>query len=79
MLKCPGMDRRFWKPEDIYEVRCPACETPVEFFKTDPERPCANCGYTIRNPRLDPGCAAWCPHAEECIGLQAFQLRKPGH
>ena len=81
MLKCPGMDKRYWKPEDIFDVRCPACERPVEFFKTDAERQCNNCGYTFKNPRLDPGCAAWCPHAAECAAVPEYvrsQIAKAG-
>lgn len=69
MPKCPGQDRLFWKPEDIYDVPCPVCDEPVEFFKSDPRRPCPNCGYVFRNPRIELGCAQWCIHAEECIGI----------
>ncbi len=68
MLKCPGQDTRYWKPEDIFELPCPVCNTAVEFLKTDRRRKCPNCGYTFRNPRLDLGCARWCPYAELCLG-----------
>jgi hypothetical protein len=69
-LKCPGQDFRFWRSEDIYEVPCPACEKPVEFFKNDVLRKCGNCGYQFPNPKLDIGCAEWCPHADKCIAVQ---------
>jgi hypothetical protein len=65
-LRCPGQDPQFWKPEDIFNVRCPACGSPVEFFKDDPERNCPKCGRTCRNPRLDLACLAWCKHADDC-------------
>lgn len=68
MLKCPGLDKLHWKPEDIFNVPCPACQKPVEFFKTDSVRKCPSCHCSVRNPRLDLGCAAWCPHAELCFG-----------
>lgn len=69
MLKCPGQDTRYWKPEDIFDVPCPVCDTGVEFLKTDRRRKCANCGYSFRNPRLELGCAQWCAYAEECLGF----------
>lgn len=70
MPKCPGQDKYFWTPDDVFEVDCPACGDPIEFFKTDPMRRCPGCGYRSPNPRLDAGCAQWCPHAELCIGVK---------
>jgi endogenous inhibitor of DNA gyrase (YacG/DUF329 family) len=67
-MKCPGQDTQYWKPEDIFEAPCPACGNPVEFFKTDASRRCPACGWRFRNPRLDLGCAEWCPHGRECLG-----------
>jgi len=69
MLKCPGQDIRYWKPDDIFDLPCPVCDTAVEFLKTDRRRKCQNCGYTFRNPRLELGCAQWCAYAEECLGF----------
>lgn len=69
MLKCPGQDRYYWKPDDIFEVPCPVCDRPVEFLKTDPRRTCDNCGYTFNNPRMELGCARWCAYAKECLGF----------
>ena len=64
--RCPGGDLRSWKPEDICFTRCPACGGEVEIWKDEPARACPSCGKEVRNPRLDPGCGAWCPHAKEC-------------
>ena len=68
MLKCPGQDTRYWKPDDVFDVPCPACGIQVEFFRTDTMRQCSNCHYRFRNPRLALGCAQWCPHAALCWG-----------
>ena len=70
MPKCPGQDTQFWKPEDIFELLCPVCDTSVEFLKTDPRRTCRQCGYTFRNARFEMGCAQWCSHAKECLGFE---------
>jgi len=69
ILRCPGQDKRFWKADDIFDVPCPACETRVEFFKDDSMRKCPHCGYLFRNPRLDLGCAEWCPYADQCLAV----------
>ena len=66
--KCPGQDTRFWKPNDVYNVECPKCGKPVEFFKDDIRRRCKKCGHMFINPRLDLGCARWCQYADQCIG-----------
>lgn len=71
MLKCPGQDPRFWKPDAIRDAECPACGEKVEFFKDDLMRRCRNCGHRFRNPFLDLGCAEWCKFAEQCIPLLA--------
>ena len=66
-MKCPGQDMRYWKPGDIFNAQCPNCGKPVEFFKDEARRKC-HCGYLVTNPKLDLGCAGWCPYAEQCIG-----------
>jgi hypothetical protein len=63
---CPGQDTRYWKPGDIFETRCADCGRIVEFFKDDVARTC-QCGSRIENPRIDRGCAQWCPQAEGCL------------
>ncbi len=67
--RCPGMDVRFWKPKDIFDLRCPYCGTTIEFWKDDPKRTCAKCGEMVNNPHIDLGCAKWCQYAEECLGV----------
>jgi len=38
----------------------------VEFFKFDAKRKC-RCGHVIVNPKIDFGCAEWCPYGDSCI------------
>ncbi|MBN1289831.1 MAG: hypothetical protein JXA49_09375 [Actinobacteria bacterium] len=64
---CPGQSQMFWKPEDIYEVKCPECGNMIEFFKDDVARKCRSCGTKLKNPKLDMGCVEWCRYAEECM------------
>ncbi len=66
--RCPGQDMRFWRPEDIFEVRCPYCGDDIEFFKDEPALTCRSCHKEVRNPRIDLGCAKWCRYAKECLG-----------
>lgn len=69
MVKCPGQDQRFWKPEDIFEMKCPGCGGSVEFFKDEPKLKCRHCGKMVDNPRIDLGCAEWCPYGDQCLGI----------
>ncbi len=73
MLRCPGQDQRFWKPEDIFEVRCPGCGRKMEFFKDEPKLKCRKCGRLVVNPKIDLGCAEWCQYAEQCVGDSAVK------
>ncbi len=75
-MKCPGQDTRYWKEDAIFEVKCPECGTPVEFFKDDTARTCPGCGKRLPNPRLDFGCAAYCPYAEQCLGSLPPELKE---
>jgi HD superfamily phosphodiesterase len=68
MQRCPGQDQRFWKLEDIFEVKCPNCGSSVEFFKDEPKLKCGNCDNLINNPRLDLSCAKWCKYGKQCTG-----------
>lgn len=65
---------RFWKPGDIFETQCPQCDRKVEFFKDDVRRKC-RCGHEIVNPKLDLGCAEWCPYAEQCVGIVPEEVK----
>ena len=69
MVKGPGQDQRFWKPADIFEVKCPGCGQAIEFFKDEPKLKCRNCGQIVVNPKIDLGCAEWCQYAEQCLGV----------
>ena len=69
MVRCPGQDQRFWKPGDIFEVKCLGCGQPIEFFKDEPKLKCRKCGRTVINPKIDLGCAEWCQYAEQCLGV----------
>jgi len=66
-MKCPGQDTRYWKPGSIFEVTCPQCGNAVEFFQDDTARKCRQCGHKLVNPRVDFGCASYCPYAEQCL------------
>jgi len=65
-MRCPGQDPLFWKPDDVFEIQCPKCGYHVEFFKFDVKRKC-RCGHEIVNPRINFGCAEWCPYGDSCI------------
>ncbi len=69
MLRCPGQDQRFWRPEDIFEINCTQCGKSIEFVKDEPKLKCHNCGNLVVNPRIDLGCAEWCQYAEQCTGV----------
>jgi HD superfamily phosphodiesterase len=56
----------FWKPDDVFEIACPKCGYRVEFFKYDVKRKC-RCGHEMVNPKIDFGCAQWCPYGDSCI------------
>lgn len=73
-MKCPGQDMRYWKPGDIFNAKCPKCGGTVEFFKDEVRRKC-KCGQVLTNPKLDFGCAAWCPYAEQCIGTVPEEVK----
>jgi hypothetical protein len=68
---CPGQDMSRWKPEDIFEVICPLCQTEIEFWKDEPMRMCPQCKQEILNPRMDLGCTEWCKSATACVGRLA--------
>jgi len=73
-MKCPGQDSRYWKPDSIFEAKCPECEKIVEFFKDDTTRKCGHCGHRFANPEMDFGCASYCKFAEQCLGSLPTEL-----
>ncbi|MCD6388065.1 MAG: HD domain-containing protein [Desulfobulbaceae bacterium] len=66
-MQCPGQDSRYWEGNAIFEAKCPKCQNPIEFFKDDASRTCKKCGFRMANPKIDFGCASYCPHAEQCL------------
>jgi putative nucleotidyltransferase with HDIG domain len=75
-MKCPGQDTRYWKPGAIFEAPCERCGKGIEFFPDDTTRTCSLCGQKNVNPKVDFGCASYCPYAEQCLselpaGLEA--------
>jgi len=74
-MQCPGQDSRYWEGAAIFEVKCPKCQHPIEFFKDDASRICRACGHRMLNPRIDFGCAAYCPHAAQCLGSLPDELK----
>jgi putative nucleotidyltransferase with HDIG domain len=73
MVRCPGQDQRFWKPDDVFEIKCRHCGKSVEFFKDEPKLKCRDCGQMVVNPKIDMGCAQWCQYAEQCLGVSLAQ------
>lgn len=67
-MRCPGQDRRYWKGDIAFEVPCPRCHTPMEFFKDENTGRCRACGHRLTNPKKSFDCAQWCAYAEECTG-----------
>ena len=59
---------QYWESDAIFEVNCPECDHPVEFYKDDTTRKCGQCDHRFVNPRMDFGCAAYCKYAEQCLG-----------
>jgi len=58
-----------------FDAPCPQCGRRVEFFKDEVKRKC-RCGHEIVNPKLDFGCAQWCPYAEQCVGAVPEDVRE---
>lgn len=73
MQRCPGQDMRYWTPEDIFDVNCPYCDYPIEFWRDEPFRLCRSCRKEVRNPRIDLGCAKWCKFGDQCLGRSATE------
>jgi len=74
-MQCPGQDNRYWSGEAVFELPCPHCGNVLEFFKDDSQRTCKQCGHKTLNPKIDFGCASYCPYAEQCMGTLPSDLR----
>ena len=68
MSKCPGQDTQQWGFDAIFDVDCPKCKKPIEFFKDQVKQRCRTCNEMVFNERMDLGCAKWCPSADSCVG-----------
>jgi len=77
-MQCPGQDNRYWNGEAVFEIPCPHCGNMLEFFKDDSQRTCKQCGHKVLNPKIDFGCASYCPYAEQCMGSLPAGLRAGG-
>jgi len=73
-MQCPGQDSRYWDGAAVFETKCKNCGHEIEFFKDDSSRKCKNCGHKMLNPRMDFGCASYCPYAEQCLGTLPPEL-----
>jgi len=73
-MQCPGQDSRYWDGAAVFEAKCPKCHSVVEFFRDDSTRKCSNCGHKVLNPKMDFGCASYCPYAEQCLGSMPPEL-----
>ncbi|MBW2466330.1 MAG: HD domain-containing protein [Deltaproteobacteria bacterium] len=73
-MQCPGQDSRYWDGAAVFEAKCSKCDSVVEFFKDDSTRKCSNCGHKVLNPKMDFGCASYCPYAEQCLGSMPPEL-----
>ncbi|MCX5871066.1 MAG: phosphohydrolase [Deltaproteobacteria bacterium] len=74
-MQCPGQDNRYWSGEAVFDIPCPHCGQVLEFFKDDSQRLCKQCGHRVLNPKIDFGCASYCPYAEQCMGTLPSDLR----
>ena len=75
-MQCPGQDSRYWTGNAVFETACEKCGHPLEFFKDDSTRVCKNCGHRMLNPKIDFGCASYCPYAAQCLGELPPELLK---
>jgi len=73
-MQCPGQDSRYWSGEDVFDTKCPKCGHIVEFFKDDSQQKCRKCGHRMLNPKIDFGCASYCPYADQCLGSMPPEL-----
>jgi anaerobic ribonucleoside-triphosphate reductase len=68
-MKCPGIDTQFWKPGDIFTIKCPKCDVDLEFFRDDAKRKCPKCGEQYFNPKIKTDCLEYCKYADQCKEL----------
>ena len=76
VARCPGQNTQFWGPNDVFDIACPGCGKAIEFFKDEAQRRCNGCSKLVFNPRMDFGCANWCPMAKDCLGQEKYDSLK---
>ena len=65
---CPG----FGKDLEIIIIKCPACNTDVEFFSDELARRCPECKKEILKDKA-PSCIDWCKSARQCVGEKLWK------
>jgi len=65
---CPG----FGKKLDIIIIKCPVCDTDVEFFSDELSRRCPACKKDILKDK-SPSCVDWCKSARQCVGEKLWK------
>jgi endogenous inhibitor of DNA gyrase (YacG/DUF329 family) len=55
-LHCPGKDSRTsgLNPSEVFEIKCPECGAPIEFWRDEVHRKCEACGKMVENPKAPP-------------------------
>ena len=84
MRMCSGMDMQDWGADAIYDVKCPHCNTPVEFFVDEITRRCHRCRTIVKSDRDFFGCGQSCssssPHyRSRCSKFRRSKARFYGH
>ena len=81
MPKCPGQDTAEVGPRGRLRRGLQEVRQPAGVLQGRVKRRCKGCGSTVFNERMDIGCLAWCPSAEQCAGpdmARALELIKQG-
>ncbi|MBI4295967.1 MAG: hemerythrin domain-containing protein, partial [Chloroflexi bacterium] len=71
---CPG-SRTIREPVPE-SIRCTSCGQEVEIWTDELSATCRNCGTRVFKEER-PSCIDWCPHAKECVGVEALQRLRP--
>jgi len=72
---CPGSNA-IREPRPEY-LNCPDCGREVEIWTDELKATCPGCGSKVFREQT-ASCIDWCPHAEECVGPEAYQRLRPG-
>ncbi|MEE8414213.1 MAG: hemerythrin domain-containing protein, partial [Dehalococcoidales bacterium] len=72
---CPGA-RTIREPIPEY-INCTECDREVEIWTDEMKAVCPGCGSKVYRAQ-QASCIDWCPHAEECVGPEAYERLKAG-